>query len=846
VSYAYVDISAALERALNSGIVLTTNERLRRELVRSFDIQQQRRGLRAWQTARVFSVQGWLVNLYQQACRADGRLPNLISREQTLLMLRNLAPGEQRHLSNLMLQGWEQLHQWRIPLTDDALATSDNGRLFQSWARKLDQALVNAGQLTSVQLPERSELLEHLSAAPICCLDFDNPPAQITHWLERVADRGLEVSYLDSDRVESARVHRQAFATPDTELAAVAEWCRSRLQLATENQDGNSVLIGVVVPDLANRYQSVLRQFLAQFSPLGETLNQVPFDIAGGSRLVDQPIWQAAEAWLELCFRQLSTSRAQTLMSSRYLNLPDTARPWPDMLPEIVDLGTLARGLGSPALTELIPEGASRSRAFTDWLTLFEKCLERAGWRADDAQSTQYQAYQQLTDLLQEFQLHTGERPLTAAAALDELRAAMSLRVFAPERTPAPIQILGYLETTGLKFTDLWVCGMDEESWPAAVHNNPLLSLAVRQKYRLPRSTPADELDFARQRLSHWRSACDVLVTSYAQQNGEATQAASPLIREFPEQNPLDHPGSRSHPYFHSNVSVESILDSHGTPLQPGLKSGGTGLMRDQAGCPFRAWAIHRLGLSDARGPHAFPDPLDRGTLVHEAMQQFYREYAGEDQDLPLAEPDEQKIDLAIEQSLRKHYRRFPAAFVQREHERLRNVLKSWLALEAERAPFQISAVEFAAEVDVGELRIRIRIDRLDRMDDALIVIDYKTGQIQTPARSGRLLDPQLPIYTLLDEAVQGVVFARLDEETPRVVGVADKKLDLGKASISAPLDEQWRSQQQAWRAELDTLANELSAGFAAVQPRRPDICARCHLAGLCRIAEPEIDADDF
>ena len=845
MSYAYVDISAALERALNSSIVLTSNERLRRELVRSFDIHQQRRGLRVWPTARVFSVQGWLANLYQHACRLDSQLPILISREQTLLMIRNLASREQRHLSNLMLQGWEQLHQWRIPLTDDALATNDNGRLFQSWARRLDQALAEAGQLTSVQLPERSELLEQLPPSPICCLDFDNPPAQITDWLEQVADHGLAISYLDSDRVASARVSRRAFATPEVELAAVAEWCRSRLERAVEDQESNSVRIGVVVPDLANRYQSVLRQFLAQFSPLGEALNQVPFDIAGGGRLIDQPIWQAAEAWLELCFRQLSTARAQTLMSSRYLNLPDTPRQWPEMLPEIADLGTLARGLGSPELTGLIPDGMPRSRAFRDWLSTFEHCLERAEWRADDAQSTQYQAYQQLKNLLEELRLQAGERPLTADAALDELRAAMSLRVFAPERTPAPIQILGYLETTGLSFTDLWICGMDEESWPAAVHNNPLLSLAVRQKYQLPRSTPSEELSFARQRLSHWRSSCDVLITSYAQQNGDAAQAPSPLIREFPEQNPIDHPGSRPHPYFQSNVTIESVLDSHGTKLPPGLKSGGTGLLRDQAGCPFRAWAIYRLGLNDERGPHAFPDPLDRGTLFHETMQQFYREYAGEDVELPLTDPDERKIDQAIEQSLSKHYRRFPAVFVQREHERVRNVLRAWLTLEAKRASFKISAVEFAAEVDVGELRIRIRIDRLDRIDDALIVIDYKTGQIKTPARTGPLLDPQLPIYTLLDESVQGVLFAQLDEENPRVLGVADQQLDLGKASIASPLDEQWHSQQQAWRTELDELANELSAGFAAVQPRRPNICERCHLVGLCRIAEPEIDADD-
>jgi len=43
-------------------------------------------------------------------------------------------------------------------------------------------------------------------------------------------------------------------------------------------------------------------------------------------------------------------------------------------------------------------------------------------------------------------------------------------------------------------------------------------------------------------------------------------------------------------------------------------------MVKDQAACPFRAFAAHRLGAEGLQFPHTGLDALERGTLVHRVL----------------------------------------------------------------------------------------------------------------------------------------------------------------------------------------------------------------------------------
>ena len=59
--------------------------------------------------------------------------------------------------------------------------------------------------------------------------------------------------------------------------------------------------------------------------------------------------------------------------------------------------------------------------------------------------------------------------------------------------------------------------------------------------------------------------------------------------------------------------------------------------------------------------------------------------------------------------------------------------MHEWLALERQRAPFEVLAVEEARSVEIGGVRLELRLDRADRLDGGGdLLLDYKTGKAQT------------------------------------------------------------------------------------------------------------------
>ncbi len=55
------------------------------------------------------------------------------------------------------------------------------------------------------------------------------------------------------------------------------------------------------------------------------------------------------------------------------------------------------------------------------------------------------------------------------------------------------------------------------------------------------------------------------------------------------------------------------------TPLR-----GGAAILQNQAACPFRAFAVHRLSAKAIESPHDGFDYRERGQLVHDTLAAFW------------------------------------------------------------------------------------------------------------------------------------------------------------------------------------------------------------------------------
>ena len=170
------------------------------------------------------------------------------------------------------------------------------------------------------------------------------------------------------------------------------------------------------------------------------------------------------------------------------------------------------------------------------------------------------------------------------------------------------------------------------------------------------------------------------------------------------------------------------------------------------------------------------------------------------------------------------------------EGARLALLVREWLVLDLDRPPFEVLEGESQRELDVAGLRLRTRIDRIDRLADGrLLIIDYKTGERARKDWDGlRPNEPQLLAYALADHPapLAGIAFAQVKRGKCRFV---TEPAGLLKAATTGALD----AQLARWRDVLETLAGSFLAGDALVDPvQGVATCRYCDFKSLCRVDE--------
>ena len=300
---------------------------------------------------------------------------------------------------------------------------------------------------------------------------------------------------------------------------------------------------------------------------------------------------------------------------------------------------------------------------------------------------------------------------------------------------------------------------------------------------------------------------------------------------------------------------LETVDDDAGPPLETGHASGGTGIFKDQAACPFRAFANHRLHAKPLETPAHGLDPAERGGIVHKVMERLWARLESSTM-LNSLEPEglSTRVAEAVEDALSEAERRFPAtlrgSFRRLEQERLMRLVLDYLEHEKGRAPFTVQAREAPASLTIGGIEVNTRVDRIDRLDDDRhVVIDYKTGKSDWRDWFGpRPEEPQLPLYCASgDLVVAAVVFAQIRRGDSGFHGLQAEPGILPRASgfDAAPVSPGGDAPPtratvlDGWKSALDALGDRFRSGAAAVDPRDGlATCKYCELTPLCRVHE--------
>lgn len=879
------EVFARLAQLPSGGItVVTPNHRLALVLQREFGERQALQGKTLWESADILPWSGLLERAVEDARYSDAApLPLVLSPAQSHALweslLRTSPAGEAllavADAARLAHEAWQLARAWRLEPRLRGAVLNEDGKAFQDWAPRYERTLQRKGLMDAVELADRvlPLMINGRIRRPqgLVAYGFDSFTPQQSDFLDGLQQAGSEI-LLAGPPLHAGRILRLPCADAEHEIRTAAAWARARLETGRKR-------IGIVVPDLAARRAAVVRLFsaaMAQDYALPDAPARVlPFNLSLGASLADYPLVNTAILLLELAGREIEFERASRILRSPFIAGAETERSGRALL----DTGL--RGLVEPTVTldrlqnligrhgadcpQLMRHLAAfieirRNRLFGTqapslWAKAFSEALASAGFPGERGlDSVEYQALKRWHEVVAGFAALDRVVPRMAyAEALSRLRRMAVDALFQPESPDVPIQILGVLETSGMTFDCLWVMGLDDEHWSPSLRPNPFLPLAVQRAAGLPQSSPADALAVARSVTGRWCASAGEVVLSHAQQEGDRELRPSALIAQVPVAEPDIPPHADFRGAIHASRDIERLADDVAPPHNDGqVAGGGTGLLKDQAACPFRAGARHRLHADTPEVPHAGLDALERGNLVHNVLAKVWAQLRTSDalQAMGGAELDtllSQAADAAMERIRRERPTALSGRFADIEKRRLIGLARAWLEEDRKRGAFTVLGVEDKRSMAIGGLQLNTRLDRVDETADGRrIVIDYKTGKANATDMLGeRPEEPQLPLYLLTAEPdAAAVAFARVRTGKMAYVGLArDGDLLPGvKAHADTKYIEQypaWPDLVAAWRRDLERIALQFAAGVSIVDPKRyPQTCQFCDQQPFCRIRE--------
>ncbi len=835
----------------------------------------------------VYAWNDWLRDAWLRCARRDPRAPVLLSEVQTTALWETvIAKAEWNAAPHALLDipgtaraaraAWRLLNDWELSVADIDPGLNDDAAAFVRWARAFTRALTRGGWVDTDSLA--GGLVDWIDGgrwrpSGVEAWGFDEPTPRQRHILKSIRAR-----HPTADRIHCRSARSIACENAETELTYAARWSHRRLM------SGAAGTIGVVVPDLPDAYPTVARVFSQVFCE-GETLaeftNRRPYSILSGGVLSEHPLVDAALLLLRFMGGLSSSAELGRLLRTPFCRGATQEFAARSALDEqlrrraITALGPaglwhwLRRAAGGqmvrqcPQLEQVLTSAAAfvvpRRQSSAQWVASFGAWLEVWGWPGERAlNGLEQRAFNVWGELLSDFagvSLLRGE--------IDQREAVRALvRAARDRRYPlladaAPIWVMTPNQTMGMRFDGLWITGMSELQWPPAVRPNPFLPAPLQRRLGMPRADPNAALAYARRVAQRWSDHAVDLVVSYPLRHNQQQAGLSAIFSDLAPVAPETlNIATRTYAQRLNDdrPALERRPDLSGPPLveSPPVR-GGAGVLRDQSLCPFRAFARYRLHVRAIEEAETGLDARDRGVLVHQCLAQLWRT----SNTRSLLTGSEAERRMAVEQAVQAVVSRWPvrggvqfhAALVTLERARLVSLLEEWLACERARDRFTVAACEHEVSTGVGGLPLRLRIDRIDRLDDgSLFVIDYKTGAPQKPEQwfGGRPDDPQLPAYAIamenLGESVNGLAFAEVSRGACRWTGVKAAKDDAPGIrtieGIGVPGIENWAQARLHWRTVLTELARQFAAGDARVAPKREQVCRHCEAGPLCRIAE--------
>ena len=244
--------------------------------------------------------------------------------------------------------------------------------------------------------------------------------------------------------------------------------------------------------------------------------------------------------------------------------------------------------------------------------------------------------------------------------------------------------------------------------------------------------------------------------------------------------------------------------------------------------CPFRYFVARHLKIEEPIV--GLFDPRKAGTFIHHLWEESWKRKS--ETDMPL----EQIIDTIWEQGLQEYYPELlnPKGPLYRHNKRLKFQAKRLCQVQEEleerlKNTKKGQLTEETVSITVGDMPFSGRCDRVDILDDGVIIYDYKLGKASSYSKA-----LQLASYALAWEEkenappVKGVIYLGMSDGGATIISDSDELKVKGKRN--KPLKD---AKEEAI-GKLAEMAQALKEG-TFFPNYNSKTCGMCGYIGLCR-----------
>jgi len=829
-------------------------------------------GVESWERPEIISVSAWLVSAWSAARFSGTSVPALLSPSQEHELWRRLFEEIHPDLfdpsgaARLASRAASTIAEWHLPLDGDWWERSKDSESYRQLHRRFAREMRDRGCMTRADIWRLLPDWIQSGAYKPGKLTFLGFP-HLSPAMSRISEAlGRTATWAHFEvKTPKSRILGEQHAVFTDEVEAVARWARKLV----EKEPSSS--IGVFVPELRSHQQTVARIFESILDPPSsvqleahsatEDRKRALFHLHASPPLIREPLITSALTLLELLRPRIRITDASAILLSPFLTgaaAERSQRALADLnlrrAREIdvsfgqIEYRTSNCDLLAPIWQKIrtfLPSAATLDPG--EWSELFGDLVAASGWPGEQVLSSREQSITQAwNDALSELgSLGFVSPPLPFEAALSRLRGALS-----QSRSPevgdqlSRIQILDWQDAEGIQFDFSAVVGLSEENWPRRSHLVPFIPPAIQR-------APDGSFSLALQAQQESEARASILFSTAPSMLVTHSGTLAPPARAFVKAKPSSVAKWAGTTMLSTDVfrsEMEYVPDVQPPPFRSSNPlSGGVGVIRSQAQCPFRAFAEYRLHAQRPEDACFGFDPRERGGYLHRALENVWKRLESSEQ---LARASDSELQNIVEDAVSKALASernspFREVISSAEKKRLSEAILYWLREKemTRTTPFRVEHVEEKKTIEINGLQLRLRVDRIDRLQDgSVVLIDYKSGEISEASLQGkRPSEPQLLVYAAaMEEEVDGIFLAQVRRREAKTVGCAihphfaparNTKLD-------------WAVLRDDSQVYLRDLAGEFMTGHAPVDPLH-NACNFCNLPALCRIQEGTGSLDD-